>query len=79
MAGPQEFEAFGLDSSHFCIVVTKCGYRFPTQDRIAPRHIMLLTPGAGDMRVEKLKYRRRRKPMFPFDKEASFDPAAAPE
>ena len=33
--------------------------------RIAPRYLMLLTPGADDMRIEKLTYARRRKPLSP--------------
>jgi hypothetical protein len=39
---------------------------------------MLLTPGAGDMRIESLTYTRRRKPLFPLDPDVTFDPAAAP-
>jgi hypothetical protein len=27
---------------------------------------MLLTPGAGDMRLDRLTYRRRRRPLYPF-------------
>jgi microcystin degradation protein MlrC len=79
MGGPGDYEPFGLDPSDYKVVVTKCGYRFPGQDRIAPRHIMLLTPGAGDMRIERLNYVRRKRPAFPFEKDAQFDPAAAPE
>jgi microcystin degradation protein MlrC len=78
MSGPGEYEPFGLDPSGYKVIVTKCGYRFPSQDRLAPRHIMLLTPGAGDMRLERLNYLRRKKPAFPFEKDAPFDPMAAP-
>jgi hypothetical protein len=39
---------------------------------------MLLTPGAGDMRIEQLTYVRRRKPVFPFEQDTAFDPARAP-
>jgi len=39
---------------------------------------MLLTPGAGDMRIESLTYTRRRKPLFPLDPGVTFDPEAAP-
>ncbi len=75
---PREFEACGIDPLTRKIVVVKQGYLFPGLTRIAPRYIMLLTPGAGDMRIEKLTYVRRRKPVFPFEKEARFDPATAP-
>jgi microcystin degradation protein MlrC len=60
------------------IVVVKQGYLFPELRNIAPRHIMLMTPGAGDMRIEQLTYIRRRKPVFPFEKDATFNPSAAP-
>ena len=78
MGGPGDYEPFGLDPSDYKVVVTKCGYCFPGQDRIAPRHIMLLTPGAGDMRLDRLNYVRRKRPAFPFEKDAQFDPEAAP-
>ncbi len=35
---------------------------------------MLLTPGAGDMRIERLTYTRRRQPLFPFEPDTPFDP-----
>ena len=76
---PRDYEPFGLDPTSYKIVVTKCGYRFPGQDRIAPRHIMLLTPGSGDMRIERLTYLRRQRPALPFEKDTSFDPEAAPD
>jgi len=59
-------------------VVVKEGYLYPRLSSIAPRYLMLLTPGAGDMRIEKLTYTRRRKPVFPFEPETPFDPEAAP-
>ena len=72
----RDYEPFGLDPTAYKIVVTKCGYSFPGQAGIAPRHIMLLTPGSGDMRIEQMEYVRRRKPAFPFEREATFDPGA---
>jgi len=72
------FEACGIDPLRRKIVVVKQGYLYPALTRIAPRHIMLLTPGAGDMRIERLTYVRRRKPAFPFEDDATFDPEAAP-
>jgi microcystin degradation protein MlrC len=74
---PSQFEPCGIDPLSRKIVVVKEGYLFPGLTRIAPRYIMLLTPGAGDMRMERLTYVRRRKPMFPFEPDTSFDPQAA--
>ncbi len=76
-AGPGEWAPFGLAPSDYKIIVTKCGYSFPSQAELAPRHIMLLTPGAGDMRLEHLTYVRRKKPAFPFEQDVRFDPSAA--
>jgi microcystin degradation protein MlrC len=71
---PAEFESCGIDPLKRKIVVTKMGYLYPELVKISPRHIMLLTPGAGDMRIEKLKYTRLRRPIFPLDPETRFDP-----
>jgi microcystin degradation protein MlrC len=74
----RQFEPCGIDPLTRKIVVVKQGYLFPNLSRIAPRHIMLLTPGTGDMRIEQLTYARRRKPIFPFEKDTTFDAATAP-
>jgi microcystin degradation protein MlrC len=71
---PGQFEACGIKPLERKIVVTKMGYLFPELTKIAPRYIMLLTPGAGDMRIEKLTYSRIRRPIFPLDSYTRFDP-----
>jgi len=70
---PGEFEECGINPLNRKIVVTKMGYLYPELTKIAPRHIMLLTPGAADMRIEKLTYTRLRRPIFPFDPKTRFD------
>lgn len=75
---PGQFTPCGIDPLSRKIVVVKEGYLYPGLTRIAPRYIMLLTPGAGDMRIEHLTYTRRRKPLFPFEPDTTFDPDAAP-
>jgi microcystin degradation protein MlrC len=76
---PSQFEPCAIDPLSRKLVVVKEGYLYPGLTRIAPRYIMLLTPGAGDMRIERLAYHRRRKPVFPFEPETTFDPDSAPE
>jgi len=71
---PDHFKACGVDPLQYKIVVVKQGYLYAGLTAIAPRHIMLLTPGTGDMRLENLTYTRRRKPVFPFEPETVFDP-----
>jgi len=75
---PSQFEACGIAPLKYKIVVVKEGYLFAGLARIAPRHIMLLTPGAGDMRIERLTYLRRRRPVFPFEPDTNFEPESAP-
>ncbi len=75
---PRQFEPCGIDPLSRKLVVVKEGYLYAALTRIAPRYIMLLTPGAGDMRIERLNYTRRRKPLFPFEPDTSFDPETAP-
>jgi len=70
-----QFELCGINPLQKKIVVLKMGYLYPGLAPIAPRHIMLLTPGAGDMRIEKLKYTRLRRPIFPLDPDTKFDPS----
>jgi microcystin degradation protein MlrC len=74
---PGQFKPCGIDPLSYKIVVVKEGYLYPGLTRIAPRYIMLLTPGAGDMRIERLTYARRRRPIFPFEPDATFDLEAA--
>ncbi len=74
---PDQFKACSIDPLAYKVVVVKEGYLYPGLTRIAPRYIMLLTPGAGDMRIERLTYTRRRKPVFPFEPDTVFDPEAA--
>mgnify|MGYP000887696397 CR=1 FL=1 len=72
------FKACGIDPLSYKIVVVKEGYLYPDLRTIAPRHIMLLTPGSGDMHLERLPYVRRRKPMYPLEPATTFDPDQAP-
>ncbi len=71
---PSQFEACGINPLERKIVVTKMGYLYPGLTQIAPRHIMLLTPGAGDMRIEKLPYSRLRRPIYPLERDTLFEP-----
>jgi microcystin degradation protein MlrC len=73
---PGQFTPCGIEPLSRKIVIVKEGYLYPGLTRIAPRYIMLLTPGAGDMRLERLTYLRRRRPIFPFEPDTSFDPGS---
>ncbi len=68
-----QFEQCSINPLERKIVVVKMGYLYPGLSRIAPRYIMLLTPGAGDMRIEKLTYSRLRRSIFPLDPDTQFN------
>ncbi|MEN6449864.1 MAG: M81 family metallopeptidase [Thermoguttaceae bacterium] len=74
---PAQFKPLGIEPLSRKIVVVKEGYLYPKLTKIAPRSIMLLTPGSSDLRVEKLDYKHLQRPMFPLDPDAAFEPEKA--
>lgn len=62
-----DFAALELDPRAYKIVVVKLGYLFPELLEIAPAALMALSPGASDLALERLPYRRIARPMFPLD------------
>ena len=71
---PENFKPLEIDPLSRKIVVVKEGYLYPKLSKIAPRHILLLTPGAADLRIEKLDYVRLRRPIYPLEPEMAFEP-----
>ncbi len=71
---PAQFKPLGIDPLSRKIVVVKEGYLYPKLSKIAPRHILLMTPGAADLRIEKLNYVRLRRPIYPLEPEMAFEP-----
>jgi microcystin degradation protein MlrC len=74
---PRQFQACGIDPLSRKLVVVKQGYLMPGLTNVAPRHIMLLTPGPSNMRLERVAYSRRRRPMYPQEPDATFEPEKA--
>jgi len=66
--------AAGVDPMQQKIVVVKQGYLFPDFYDHAPRAIMALSPGATDLRLEKLSYRWLPRPIFPLDAGFAWEP-----
>ncbi len=62
-----DIAAGGADPMQQKIVVVKQGYLFPDLADHAPRAIMALTPGATDLDLCRLAYRRLARPIFPLD------------
>jgi len=74
----RHFELTGIDVRRKKIVAVKLGYLFAELRDFAPKHIMALTPGFGDQRMDRLPFRRLRRPIFPFEPDTEWSPGAAP-
>jgi microcystin degradation protein MlrC len=72
-----DFAALQLDPRAYKIVVVKLGYLFPELLEIAPAALMALSPGASDLALERLPYRRIARPMFPLDAEMAWSAAVS--
>jgi microcystin degradation protein MlrC len=68
--------AAGVDAMAQKIVVVKLGYLFPDLYDHAPRALMALSPGATDLRLEKLSYRHLARPIYPLDGDFAWEPEA---
>jgi len=65
----ESFQRAGIDALKRKIVVVKLGYLFPQLRDNAPKAIMALSPGFTDLRMEMLPFQRVRRPIFPLDKD----------
>jgi len=66
--------AAGVDPMAQKIVVVKLGYLFPDLYDHAPRAIMALSPGATDLRLDRLPYRRLNRPIHPLNGDWAWEP-----
>jgi microcystin degradation protein MlrC len=64
-----DFTRLGLSPRESDIVVVKIGYLVPELYNMRADWIMALTPGGVDQDLERLDYKRIKRPMFPFDKD----------
>lgn len=70
----QDFTNLGIDPHGSKIVVVKIGYLEPELKKLAAKALLALSPGAVNQAIEKLEYRRIRRPMFPFDVDFDWAP-----
>jgi microcystin degradation protein MlrC len=63
-----DFTRLALNPRETDIVVVKIGYLVPELYNMRADWIMALTPGGVDQDLERLDYKRIKRPMFPFDK-----------
>ena len=64
-----DFTRLGLNPREADIVVVKIGYLVPELYDMRGDWIMALTPGGVDQDLERLDYKRIKRPMFPLDKD----------
>lgn len=64
-----DFARLGLNPRGSDIVVVKIGYLVPELYDMRGDWIMALTPGGVDQDLERLEFKRIKRPMFPFDKD----------
>jgi len=72
------FRSFGIDPLGRKIVVVKQGYLFPELRRVAALHLMALSPGFTDLQIGRLGYKNVRRPIYPLDKDFSWEPPLEP-
>lgn len=65
----KDFTQLGLNPKKADIVVVKIGYLVPELYDMRGDWIMALTPGGVDQDLERLGYKRIKRPMFPLDKD----------
>ena len=65
----KDFTQLGLDPRNSSILVVKIGYLVPELYDMRGDWIMALTPGGVDQDLERLDYKRIKRPMFPLDEE----------
>lgn len=64
----RDFTQLGLDPHETDIIVVKIGYLVPELYDMRGDWVMALTPGGVDQDLERLDYKRIKRPMFPMDK-----------
>ncbi len=64
-----QLRVLGLEPLAYKIVVLKRGYLTTEFAQIAPRSILAFTPGCTNCRVERMAFRRVRRPIYPLDRD----------
>ena len=67
----KDFTDLKLDPINVDILMVKIGYLVPELYEIRGDWVMALTPGGVDQDLERLNFKRIKRPMFPFDKDMS--------
>jgi microcystin degradation protein MlrC len=72
----EDFRRLGLDPKTVRLLVVKSGYLSPELAPIANPNLMALTDGVVNQDIANLASHRRARPVFPFDRDFDYAPAA---
>jgi microcystin degradation protein MlrC len=72
----EDFRQLGLDPKAVRLLVVKSGYLSPELAPIANPNLMALTDGVVNQDIANLASHRRARPVFPFDRDFDYAPAA---
>lgn len=62
-----DFQCVGIEPTAHKIIVVKLGYLMPDFKRVARRAFLALSPGAVDLAIERLAFKRIQRPIYPLD------------
>lgn len=69
-----DFQRLGIEPLDHQIVVVKIGYLEPDLKRAASLALLALSPGAVDQAIERLPFKRIRRPVYPLDPDMTWQP-----
>lgn len=74
--GEQDFINFGIQYRDYHIIVVKLGYLYPGLSLIKDDSYIALTKGNAMLTIKDFHYTHQRRPLFPFEDNFPYDPAA---
>ena len=74
MTDPTYLRELGIEPLERKIVVLKIGYLFAPFQAIAPRSILMLSPGCTNCDLTQLEYELVKRPVYPLDSDAFWEP-----
>lgn len=70
----EDFLRLGVKPRERKMTIVKVGYLVPDLKRIASKIYLALSPGVVDQHIERLPYKRVRRPVYPLDKTFAWQP-----
>jgi microcystin degradation protein MlrC len=72
-AGAGQYSALGVDPAEYRIIVSKAVYSTRDGYPMAQGFLVVDTPGLAAANLSHFTYHHRRRPMFPFERDATYD------